>query len=1236
MSEDLIDSEGSKRLLKEIKPLDPFWIVDQWFRSRPLWKSQHAIDSYNQFLSSKENGIQYIIQRENPQQILKEPINEDQGLFKYEISIYYGAMIESLDDEGNPDKMSDQNHIYISSPIEYTIDPETGENHSQVMWPNIARLKGYTYGSSVLCDIAIVFKNNQSGENTFTNLSKVNLGTVPIMVRSNLCVLNGLDPVKLTEVGEDPYEQGGYFIIKGSEKVIISQEKKITNILYVNRKNDDLMPIQAVINSVSNQGFQSSRNNTIALHRVILKDPTKASSFNMTIRDGDEDEREDHERLLFKRYEYRITIRILGIDMKVPLALLMRALGITTDQEILSLIIDDSDDEELKKRFYEALIPSIKDCQPVHDQRNALAILASKTKEKEIINALNLLRHNLFPNYETFLEKAYYLGYAVRSLLMTHLKISSETDRDSYSRKRIDLAGSLMLELYRELYASFQRAVSLKIDMEYKFNFKLYNNDLTQMISEENTHKIFNPKSLDDLLKSFGASFGTALSKRQGIVQPLNRNSALGYTSHIRRILTPLPAGSKSLGPRKLHNSQWGFICPSESPDGGNVGIINHLTVGASVSFYVDPNQLQLCLLDQGMIPLKQVIPEDFMGATRIFLNGTLVGIHRDPPYLNKIMRLLKLNSIIHPHTSFYWDIEKREFLVFGDAGRILRPIFALRTIGPKRTNSLIEGQFEYALSWQSLTRGYLGESKEELSIYDDRYHQDVFYQIKEEHANYLEFLEDRAAPIEMIDSLESEGFLIAKDIYSIDKDDYTHAEIHPSLILSALTHHVPFPEHSQYPRNVFSGQQTKQAMGLYSAAYQTRFETFAHILNYPQKQLVTSRYKQYTDVDKLPYGVNCIVAIASYSGYNQEDSVILNKSSVERGMFQSVYYRSYEDSEEVLPNGDRVIFGNPKYQQQIKKESMVNYDTLDEGGFALEGTSVTSDDAIIGRCTKRADEGKDQVVGVSAKTVKFGTSGIVDKVIIYKNKENVRTCKIRIRKQKIPEIGDKFSSRPGQKGVCGMLLKAEEMPATKDGIVPDIIVNPHAIPSRMTINQLLEVVLGKSASIGGFLGDATPFQNNQINDYASLLEKYGYDQWGDEVMYSGITGEQLKTRIFIGPTYYQRIKLIVSDKIHSRATGPLQNLTRQPAAGRSNNGGLRIGEMERDSILSHGISAFLRESMMKRSDQYEVAIDNRSGLISDNKEDPDSETIQIPYSCKLLLQELQTMSIGPRLITKD
>ena len=244
-----------------------------------------------------------------------------------------------------------------------------------------------------------------------------------------------------------------------------------------------------------------------------------------------------------------------------------------------------------------------------------------------------------------------------------------------------------------------------------------------------------------------------------------------------------------------------------------------------------------------------------------------------------------------------------------------------------------------------------------------------------------------------------------------------------------------------------------------------------------------------------------------------------------------------------------------------------------------------------------------------------------------------MRSAKVRIRKNKIPTVGDKYASRPGQKGMCGLVLEQEEMPFTKDGIVPDMIINPHALPSRMTINQLLECVLGKSAALGGFLGDATAFQNNDIHNYANLMEKYGYEEWGNEVLYSGITGEQLKTSIFIGPTYYQRLKIMVADKMHSRGEGPLQSLTRQPAAGRSNNGGLRIGEMERDSILAHGASEFLRESMMERSDKYEVNIDRKNGLISKG-ETVDDDKVQMPYAMKMLLQEIQSMSIAPRLIT--
>jgi DNA-directed RNA polymerase II subunit RPB2 len=551
--------------------------------------------------------------------------------------------------------------------------------------------------------------------------------------------------------------------------------------------------------------------------------------------------------------------------------------------------------------------------------------------------------------------------------------------------------------------------------------------------------------------------------------------------------------------------------------------------------------------------------------------------------------------------------------------------------MGSLISNPLLEGDYDKMNTWDHLIKGeHMYRLNQTMDIYDETYYRDEFMDIKLKHPNYIDYLIENQSMIEYIDPLESEGIFISKSIHSIDKE-YSHCEIHPSLMLSAVTVNIPFPDHSQYPRNVFSCQQTKQAVGLYSSAFNTRFDTFAHILNYPQKPIVTTRYKKYTDVDKLPYGINAIVAIASYTGYNQEDSLMLNKTSIERGMFNSLYYRSYSDDESE-EGGKRVYFGNPDNYNDIKKSDMINFDKLDKHGFAKEGSNVTHDDAIISKINENFN-GESVYHNISGKCIKFSTSGIVDKVVVSKNSDNLRSAKVRIRKNKIPTVGDKYASRPGQKGMCGLVLEQEEMPFTKDGIVPDMIINPHALPSRMTINQLLECVLGKSAALGGFLGDATAFQNNDIHNYANLMEKYGYEEWGNEVLYSGITGEQLKTSIFIGPTYYQRLKIMVADKMHSRGEGPLQSLTRQPAAGRSNNGGLRIGEMERDSILAHGAGEFLRESMMERSDKYEVNIDRKSGLISKGQT-VDDDKVQMPYAMKMLLQEIQSMSIAPRLIT--
>ena len=1187
-------------------------VIDTFFRDTSYYKSQHQIDSFDEFIFSEENGIRNIIKRENPFIIYKgQDINT--GKFAYELKIYFG---ETLDENGEVTEGVE--NIFVSSPSMY----ESGDDTMKEMFPNDARLRNLTYKSSIFCNIGVHFIFHGRSESgglippKITNFEKVNIGSIPIMIHSKMCLLHNLDPIKLSEFGECPYDQGGYFIIKGKEKVILSLEKKVNNILYINSQSDENIILQGNIKSVSNEGFQSSRTNNINFVVNKLR------------------ERIDGQNII--RSEKTFNVRVLGFDIEIPLFIMFRALGFISDKRILSLIIYENDPDKLKNKLIEMILPSVKASQPIFTQKSAFKFLSLNTKGKETFNVIDILNNNLLPNYGTDNQsKGYYLGYVVRKILLTHIGLYSETDRDSYVNKRVDLPGSLLLELFRELWGNFKRNTSLRIDSEYKLNYEsIPSSDITNIINEHNVSKIFDNKIMDSINKSFGARFGTGISSRQGIVQDLNRNVMLGTLSHIRRLSTPLPSGSKTVGPRKLHNSQWGFVCPTESPDGGNVGIINHLSIIARVTNNISELGIYDALVDGELIKLENCTIHDITTYTNIFLNGKMIGLHKDPSLLQKYMKLLKLNSFINITTSISWNIKTNEFHVFTDSGRIIRPVFFLKTDkNGDKYNELISGDTSYIENWKKAIHGYLYDKIDTLDFATPFYFKEELAKLKVSSSDYLEVLQENASVIEYIDSTESENALIGRDIKSFTPEN-THCEIHPSLILSAVSLNIPFPEHSQYPRNAFSCQQTKHAVGVYSSAYSSRFETFSHILNYPQRPIVTTKYKKYTDVDKLPYGINAIVAIASYSGYNQEDSVILNKSSVDRGMFKSLYYRSYEDSESD-ENGKKVYFSNPLMEKNVHKLNPGKYNNLDDHGFIKEETYITDSDILSAKCFKTSREDGTEITKVVGKKASFGSSGIVDKVVVVKNKEGLRTSKVRIRKEKIPGIGDKFASRCGQKGMCGMVLEEWEMPFTKDGIIPDIIINPHAIPTRMTINQLLEVILGKSACIGGYLGDATPFQNNDISQFSDVLEGFNYERNGEEIMYSGINGEQIKTSIFIGPSYYQRLKIIVADKMHSRGRGEMNYLTKQPAAGRANNGGLRIGEMERDSIISHGISSFLNESVMERSDKYKVQIDNKNGLITYDDKIESKRMVKLPHAMKLLIQELESMSIGARLITE-
>jgi len=564
--------------------------------------------------------------------------------------------------------------------------------------------------------------------------------------------------------------------------------------------------------------------------------------------------------------------------------------------------------------------------------------------------------------------------------------------------------------------------------------------------------------------------------------------------------------------------------------------------------------------------------------------------------------------------------------------------------------------------TFENITGGNHDDS-DSMDDNEDVDNDDMFYRKKYE--KILKILEKTTSCIEYLDNEESDTSLIA-----MTKDEitpyHTHIEIHASTILSVVTGNIPMCNHNQSVRNVFHAAQSKQAIGMYATNFNNRFDTMSYILHYPQRAIINTRIAQYTSSDYMANGFNTIVAIMTYSGFNQEDSIMINKASIQRGLNSLSYYKSITATSKIISINERIIFGNPiKMKEEgikilgIKKK---DYSFIDEKGFINKGTYIPpGQEVIIVGMLNVKEVYKEVKKGVFIEQVKetiytdisISTDnslyGTVDKVYIS-NKlagEDSIICKVRFLKIKKPEYGDKHSSRHGQKGVIGIIIPEENMPYTKDGIRPDIIINPHAIPSRMTIGHLVECIFAKVCCLDGLLGDATVFIPVENEAIYKRLEDNGYNKHGNEILYNGFTGAQIESEIFIGPTYYFRLKHMVAEKINARGIGKLTGLTRQPTEGRRRGGGLRIGEMERDTVLSHGISLFIKESMMERSDKYSWCACKRCGTLvafnikanintCRNCNNDDVAVIQTPYAFKLLIQELETMGIQLRINTEN
>lgn len=1199
----------------EITSEDAWAIISLFFNEKGLVSQQ--LDSFDEFI---ETTIQSLVM-EDSTLILDQP-----------------AQHTSANDNINKRYEITFGKIYLSRP---TMTEADGSTHP--MFPQEARLRNLTYSSPLYVDMGkrvLVSKDSE-----FTNpddvqwepvvgesddvISKVYIGKVPIMVRSKFCMLRDLKESEFYDLRECPYDQGGYFVINGSEKVLIAQERSAANIVQVFKKSAP-SPISH-----------------IAEIRSALEKGSRLIS-SMAIK-------------LMAKGDKSIKATIPYVKSDIPIVLVFRALGVVPDGDILEHICYDQDDSEM----LEMLKPCIEEGFVVQDREVALDFIGRRgsamgiTRDKRMRYARDILQKELLPNitqeegFET--RKAFFLGYMIHKLLLVALERSDPDDRDHFGKKRLDLAGPLLAQLFRILFKKLTKDI-------YRYMQKCVetNKDFNLTLAVK-SNTITNGLKYSLATGNWGDQ-KKAMSTRAGVSQVLNRYTFSSTLSHLRRTNTPIGRDGKIARPRQLHNTHWGFVCPAETPEGQACGLVKNLSLMSSVSVGTPSNPIVCFLSEWGMEPLEDYVPHASPNATRIFVNGVWVGVHQNPGAIANTMKTLRRKGDISAEVSITRDIRSKELRILTDAGRVYRPLFVVEHEGPNK------GQLKVT---KDLVNTIIVQQEEEAAGEEDvkgsmDQHVDWEYLVKNGVIEYIDGEEEETVMIAMSnEDLEYSRHAQAgvevefrenarRSTFNPNAHTWTHCEIHPSMILGICASIIPFPDHNQSPRNTYQSAMGKQAMGVYLTNYNVRMDTMANILYYPQKPLATTRSMEFLKFRELPAGQNAIVAILCYSGYNQEDSMIMNQGSIDRGLFRSLFFRSYMDQERRIGMSVVEEFEKPTRADTLRLKHGT-YDKLDDDGLISPGIRVAGEDIIIGKTAPIPPDSQEQGQRTQYHTkrdvstpLRSTENGIVDQVLLTTNQEGLRFVKVRMRTTKVPQIGDKFASRHGQKGTIGVTYRNEDMPFSAEGIIPDLVINPHAIPSRMTVAHLIECLLSKVSALSGYEGDATPFTDVTVDDISKLLRQNGYHSRGFEVMYHGHTGKKLMAQVFLGPTYYQRLRHMVDDKIHARSRGPVQILTRQPVEGRSRDGGLRFGEMERDCMIAHGVAAFLKERLMEASDAFRVHICGVCGLMSvvakldevsymcnscNNK--TNIYQIHIPYAAKLLFQELMAMNIAPRMYTE-
>ena len=1000
--------------------------------------------------------------------------------------------------------------------------------------------------------------------------------------------------------------QGGYFIIKGVEKIILIHEQLSKNRIIIER--DDKGGIFASVTSSTHE---------------------RKSKTYVHLKNG---------RIYLKN-------NVLGDD--VPIGIVLKAMGVESDMEMVQLIGNEYN-------LINALALSLEEPvrMKVKTQDQALKWIGTKIRGKSLSSGIykknispedearEVLATVVFSHIQTqnfnFREKSIYICHIIRRVILVYLGVIAVDDKDYYGNKRLELAGNLLSLLFEDLFKNFNKDLKRQADLILS---------KTNRAQEFDVVKLLRPDTITTGLINSIATGNWVLKRfrmdRQGVTQVLSRLSYMSALGMCTKINSQFEKTRKVSGPRSLQPSQWGMLCPADTPEGEACGLAKNLALLSHITAE-EPDIVpihRLCL-DLGVEDIKRLSGFEIHSETSflIFINGDIVGIHKEPFRFAQNLRNIRRQGLTSEFMSIYVNDIQRTVHIATDGGRVCRPLLVIDqdTGCPKLKQAHIEGVVLGTMSVKDLLK---------MGI------------------------------IEYLDCNEENDTLIAVSERDIEaalrhkKDGtahYTHLEIDPFSILGVVGGVIPFPHHNQSPRNTYTVAMAKQAIGCIAMNEYERMDGLIYSLTYPQKPLVKSRTLDLLKFDSIPGGQNAVIAVMSYSGYDIEDSIVLNKASIDRGFGRCMVVRKYQSSVRKYRNGsaDRVCQrpSPENFSQGEKDKRFAKYLAIDEDGICCEGERLYSGSIMVNKespmDTNSSFMGNEFGFGgpeaqntqrykPSPMSYRGNTPMIVDRVALTSNESEHFLIKIMLRQVRRPEVGDKFASRHGQKGVCGFIVPEQDLPFNEAGHVPDLIMNPHGFPSRMTVGKLLELLVGKAGVYDGRQGYSTAFGEefgsaDTAEAAAESLIRSGLSYTGKDILYSGTSGEPLDAYIFSGPVFYQKLKHMVLDKAHARARGPRAVLTRQPTEGRSRDGGLRVGEMERDCLIAYGASNLIMERLMHSSDAFSASVCLSCGLLQCQqwcqycRSGENVTDIRLPYACKLLFQELQSMNVLPRMSFKD